>query len=190
MKYIYFFLPLLLLLSSCQKTKDDLADAIIKEGIKAFQNAGMKVEIAASDSLLPAKLDFEETEAGIKLKQEINKLNKEASEELQFLKPWVDLTNVRRELGDATRKLNLARQLEDSLKIERSHFKFDTTMVMKRVILRREEQGETITDTAFFYFNKEVTRCIGIKGKEQGFWQYIELPSNNTSFHNTDMSKK
>ena len=49
-------------------------------------------------------------------------------------------------------------------------------MVMKSVIIKRKNQGQLITDTAYFFFDKQVTRCVGIKAKDEEGYQYIPMP--------------
>lgn len=92
-----------------------------------MQNAGEEVEIIRMDSLTPARLTFDETQEGVKMKQSIDSLEREVSERLQFLKPWAGVANINSELQEVNDKIALIRQIEDSLKIARAHFTFDKT---------------------------------------------------------------
>ena len=47
---------------------------------------------------------------------------------------------------------------------------------MKSIVIKRKEQGNLITDTAYFFFDKQVTKCTGIKGKDQGSYIYVQMP--------------
>lgn len=144
-----------------------------------MQEAGEDVEIIKIDSLTPANLTFDETSKGVKMQQSIDQLREEISEKLQFLKTWAGVANTKTELQEVNEKISLMRHLEDSLIVARSHFKFDTTMVMKSVIIKRKDQGQgqLITDTAYIFFDKLVTKCIGIKAKDEGAYQYIPMSS-------------
>ena len=141
-----------------------------------MQETGEEVEIIKNDSLTPARLTFDETSKGVKMQQSINQLREEISEKLKFLKTWAGVANTKTELQEVNEKISLMRHLEDSLIVARSHFKFDTTMVMKSVIIKRKDQGQLITDTAYFFFDKQVTRCVGIKAKDKEGYQYIPMP--------------
>ena len=46
-----------------------------------------------------------------------------------------------------------------------------------RRIIKRKDQGQLITDTAYIFFDKLVTKCIGIKAKDEGAYQYISMSS-------------
>lgn len=177
MKKYYFIFFLIIVLSSCQKSKDEIANNIIEKGIKAMQNAGEEVEIVKMDSLTPASLTFEETQEGVNMRQSINRLKREVSENLQFLKPWAGVANIYPELQEVNDKITLIHHLEDSLKTACSQFKFDKTMLMKSVVIKGKQQGKLISDTAYFFFDKELTKCVGMKAKDKGFWQYIPMSS-------------
>ncbi len=45
MKKYYFIFFLIMVLSSCQKTKEDIANNLVEKGFKAMQKAGEEVEI-------------------------------------------------------------------------------------------------------------------------------------------------
>lgn len=169
-----------LLLTSCQKSKDDLANSIINKSFAEMQNAGEEIEIIKIDSLSQAKLVFDETESGVNIKREIDKLNSEISEDLHFLKSWAGIANIGTDLEKVQEKTARVKHLEDSLNTERSRFKFDTTMVMKRIVVKRKERNKIMTDTAFFYFDKQITKCVGVKGKDRGEYQYMELSTPYT----------
>ena len=175
MKKYYFIFFLIIALTSCQKTKDKTANNLVEKCFKVMQKAGEEVEIIKMDSLIPANLTFDETPEGVNMRQSINRLNGEVSEKLQFLKPWAGVTNINPELKEVNDKIALIRELEDSLKTARTNFKFDKTMVMKSVIIQRRDQGKLIIDTAYFFFDKQITKCTGIKGKDKGIWQYIPM---------------
>jgi len=175
MKKLFFLLTLIATLISCQKTKDDLAEDLIKKSIRLMNNAGKEATIVSYGPLMPAQLEFEETEKGVLLKDEIDKINKEVSEDLKFLKQWAGVANIETDLDKVQSKIKLARQLEDSLQTESSHFTYDTSMVMKPVVIKRKEGGTLITDTAYYFFDKTVTQFIGIKGKEKGTYQYFDF---------------
>ena len=175
MKKLFFLLTLIATLISCQKTKDDLAEDLIKKSIRLMNNAGKEATIVSYGPLMPAQLEFEETEKGVLLKDEIDKINKEVSEDLKFLKQWAGVANIEKDLDKVQSKIKLARQLEDSLQTESSHFTYDTSMVMKPVVIKRKEGGTLITDTAYYFFDKTVTQIIGIKGKEKGTYQYFDF---------------
>lgn len=175
MKKLFFLLTLIATLISCQKTKDDLAEDLIKKSIRLMNNAGKEATIVSYGPLMPAQLEFEETEKGVLLKDEIDKINKEVSEDLKFLKQWAGVANIETDLDKVQSKIKLARQLEDSLQTESSHFTYDTSMVMKPVVIKRKEGGTLITDTAYYFFDKTVTQIIGIKGKEKGTYQYFDF---------------
>lgn len=164
-------------LFSCQKTKNEIANNLVEKGFKAMQEAGEDVEIIKIDSLTPARLTFDETLKGVKMQQSIDQLREEINEKLQFLKTWVGVANTKTELQEVNEKISLMRHLEDSLIVAHSHFKFDTTMVMKAVIIKRKDQGQLITDTAYIFFDKLVTKCIGIKAKDEGAYRYIPISS-------------
>ena len=172
MKKYYFISFLFLTLTSCQRSKDDIANNIIEKGLKAMQKTDEEVEIIKIDSLTPANL----TQEGVNMRQSIERLKHEVSEKLQFLKPWAGVANINPELREVNNEIALIRHLEDSLKIARSHFKFDKTMLMKSIIIKRKEQGKLITDTAYVFFDRELTKCVGIKAKDKGVWQYIPMP--------------
>lgn len=175
-KYVFIFL-LIMGLSSCQKTKNEIANNLVEKSFKAMQETGEEVEIIKIDSLTPARLTFDETLKGVKMQQSINQLRERISEKLKFLKTWAGVTNTKTELQEVNEKISLMRHLEDSLIVARTHFKFDTTMVMKSVIIKRKDQGQLITDTAYIFFDKLVTKCIGIKAKDEGTYQYIPMSS-------------
>lgn len=175
MKKLFFLLALIATLISCQKTKDDLAEDFIKKSIRLMNNAGKETTIVSYGPLMPAQLEFEETEKGVLLKDEIDKINKEVSADLKFLKQWAGVANIETDLDKVQSKIKLARQLEDSLQTESSHFTYDTSMVMKPVVIKRKEGGTLITDTAYYFFDKTVTQFIGIKGKEKGTYQYFDF---------------
>lgn len=176
MKKYYFIFFLIMALSSCQKTKNETANNLVEKGFKAMQKAGEEVEIIKMDSLTPASLTFDETSKGVNMRRSIDHLKGEVSEKLQFLKLWAGVTNIKPELQEVNDKIALIRHLEDSLITARTHFKFDKTMVMKSVIIKRKNQGQLITDTAYFFFDKQVTRCVGIKAKDEEGYQYIPMP--------------
>ena len=176
MKKIIFLLAIIATLASCKKTKEDIANSLIEKGLKTMQNAGEEVEIIRMDSLTPARLTFDETQEGVKMKQSIDSLEREVSERLQFLKPWAGVANINSELQEVNDKIALIRQIEDSLKIARAHFTFDKNMFMKSIVIKRKEQGNLITDTAYFFFDKQVTKCTGIKGKDKGSYIYVQMP--------------
>ena len=176
MKKYYFISFLFLTLTSCQRSKDEIANNIIEKGLKAMQKADEEVEIIKIESLTPAHLTFDETQEGVNMRQSIEHLKREVSEKLQFLKPWAGITNIKPELQEVNNKIALIHHLEDSLKTARSHFKFDKTMLMKSIIIKRKEQGKLITDTAYVFFDRELTKCVGIKAKDKGVWQYIPMP--------------
>lgn len=176
MKKYYFISFLFLTLTSCQRSKDEIANNIIEKGLKAMQKTDEEVEIIKIDSLTPANLTFDETLEGVNMRQSIERLKHEVSEKLQFLKPWAGVANINPELREVNNEIALIRHLEDSLKTARSHFKFDKTMLMKSIIIKRKEQGKLITDTAYVFFDRELTKCVGIKAKDKGFWQYIPMP--------------
>lgn len=175
-KYVFIFF-LIIGLSSCQKTKNEIANNLVEKSFKAMQETGEEVEIIKIDSLTPARLTFDETSKGVKMQQSINQLREEISEKLKFLKTWAGVANTKTELQEVNEKISLMRHLEDSLIVARSHFKFDTTMVMKSIIIKRKDQGQLITDTAYIFFDKLVTKCIGIKAKDEGAYQYIPMSS-------------
>jgi len=179
MKKLFFLLTLIATLISCQKTKDDLAEDLIKKSIRLMNNAGKEATIVSYGPLMPAQLEFEETEKGVLLKDEIDKINKEVSEDLKFLKQWAGVANIETDLDKVQSKIKLARQLEDSLQTESSHFTYDTSMVMKPVVIKRKEGGTLITDTAYYFFDKTVTQFIGIKGKEKGSYQYFDFKTKH-----------
>lgn len=176
MKKLIFLLAIMAMLTSCQKTKDDIANDLIEKGFKAMQKAGEEVEIIKMDSLTPARLTFDETQEGVNMKLSIDRLEREVSEKLQFLKPWAGVANINSELQEVNDKIALIRQIKDSLKTARVHFTFDKNMLMKSVIIKRKEQGNLITDTAYFFFDKQVTKCTGIKGKDKGSYIYVQMP--------------
>lgn len=176
MKKIIFLLAIIATFASCKKTKEDIANSLIEKGLKTMQNAGEEVEIIRMDSLTPARLTFDETQEGVKMKQSIDSLEREVSERLQFLKPWAGVANINSELQEVNDKIALIRQIEDSLKIARAHFTFDKNMLMKSIVIKRKEQGNLITDTAYFFFDKQVTKCTGIKGKDKGSYIYVQMP--------------
>lgn len=178
MKKLIFLLVIMITLTSCKKTKEDIANNLIEKGFRAMQNAGEEVEIIKMDSLTPARLTFDETQEGVNMRKSIDNLKREVSERLQFLKPWAGVANINLELQEVNDKVALIRQIEDSLKTARAHFTFDKTMLMKSIIIKRKEQGGLITDTAYFFFNKQVTKCTGIKGKEKGAYIYVPMHFN------------
>lgn len=175
MKKLFFLFAIIATLSSCQKTKDDLAEDFIKKSIRLMNNTGEEATIVSYGPLVPAQLEFEETEKGVRLKNEIDKINKEVSEDLKFLKQWAGVANIGTDLDKVQSKIKLAYQLEDSLQAESSHFTYDTSMVMKPVVIKRKEGGTLITDTAYYFFDKTITQLKGIKGKEKGICQYFNF---------------
>ena len=175
MKKLFFLFAIIATLTSCQKTKDDLAVDFIKKGLRLMNNAGEEATIVSYGPLVPAQLKFEETEKGMQLKDEIDKINKEVSEDLKFLKQWAGIANIETDLDKVQSKIKLAHQLEDSLQAESLHFTYDTSMVMKTVEIKRNEGGIQITDTAYYFFDKTVTQLKGIKGKKNGTYQYFDF---------------
>lgn len=176
MKKLIFLLAIMATLTSCQKTKDDIANNLIEKGLKAMQKAGEEVEIIKIDSFTPARLSFDETQEGVNMRLSIDRLEREVSEKLQFLKPWAGVANINSELQEVNDKIALIRQIKDSLKTARAHFTFDKNMLMKSIVIKRKEQGNLITDTAYFFFDKQVTKCTGIKGKNKGSYIYVQMP--------------
>lgn len=175
MKKLIFLLVIMTTFTSCQKTKDDLAVDFIKKSLELMNNAGEEATIVSYGPLVPAQLKFEETEKGMQLKDEIDKINKEVSEDLKFLKQWAGVANIETDLDKVQSKIKLAHQLEDSLQAESSHFVYDNSMVMKPVVIKRKEGGTLITDTVYYFFDKTVKQLKGIKGKEKGTYQYFDF---------------
>ena len=71
MKKLFFLFAIIATLSSCQKTKDDLAEDFIKKSIRLMNNSGEEATIVSYGPLVPAQLEFEETEKGVRLKNEM-----------------------------------------------------------------------------------------------------------------------
>ena len=176
MKKYYLVSFLILTLTACQKTKEEVANKFIQKFSNEASDEGTEVEIVKTDPLVPAQLSFDETEKGISIKQSIDKLQEETHEQLQFIKPWAQVTDVSSDLKEINQKIKEIQRLENSLTTARKHFKYDTTMLMKPVIIKIREKGQVITDTAYFFFDKQVKRCTGIKAREKGVYQYIETP--------------
>lgn len=65
-KYVFIFF-LIIGLSSCQKTKNEIANNLVEKSFKAMQETGEEVEIIKIDSLTPARLTFDETSKGVKM---------------------------------------------------------------------------------------------------------------------------
>lgn len=76
MKKLFLLFAIIATLTSCQKTKDDLAVDFIKKGLRLMNNAGEEATIVSYGPLVPAQLKFEETEKGMQLKDEIDKINR------------------------------------------------------------------------------------------------------------------
>ena len=156
MKKYYLVSFLILTLTACQKTKEEVANKFIEKFSNEASDEGTEVEIVKTDPLVPAQLSFDETEKGISIKQSIDKLQEETHEQLQFIKPWAQVTDVSSDLKEINHKIK--------------------EMLMKPVIIKIREKGQVITDTAYFFFDKQVKRCTGIKAREKGVYQYIETP--------------
>ncbi len=185
---IYIILFLCFLVASCQKSDQEKAEILIRDTIGRIDKDDIKNEYIAFEfgQLTKAKIDYELTYPAFRLQKEMEQSIKAMREKSDFINKWKNINPSG--LKDDIRELNeYAEHVEllgDSIKKEKECFCPDTTRLMLNVrfqILNKATKQKT-EENSTFYFDKNVTRIVGILGSQDNTHLYIEyegVPSHN-----------
>lgn len=184
-KILFAFWAFILAFVSCGKSDQDKAENLARDLILKI-DPSTDVRYVKFGALEKATIDYELTYPAYLIREEIRnhtevmRKHKERIDHLENTNHLFVADNIK----EIQRHAEIIRQLNDSFNIESSRFAPDTTRYMMRAIFEPSSSKEKLkTESVWFYFNKELTRIVGImgtmdkSGKEALYMEYEYPPS-------------
>lgn len=185
MKSILILICTLFLLVSCQKNDQEKAEKLIKQSIDKYMPNPKSYEPIESGQLQKSQLQYEETYPYYILSKKIKENVETMRKKVEYLKTWsefkenTELEKTRKEIGELHKLVEL---YNDSIKHEKLRFTFDTTRLkmIHRFRYYDEDLKKHIIESPTIYFDKDITKIVGIQDKIDHTNQYIYLEIENS----------
>lgn len=165
---------------SCQKSNQEKAEDLIRETMDAISRGdpGEAYKNLEFGKLEKAFLEYELTYPAHQLLKEMKRHTEAMKEKQKFIEMWGPTYSgkMEKEIKEHITMVNL---LGDSIEHEKTKFKPDTTRLMLDVTfqLYNKRTQKHKQESGTFYFDKNITRIVGMMGADNGTLMYIELDS-------------
>ncbi|MEI3469570.1 MAG: hypothetical protein V8Q76_13210 [Bacteroides intestinalis] len=168
---------------SCQKSNQEKAEDLIRKTMDAISQGDSDEEYKNLEfgKLEKAFLGYELTYPAHQLLKQMKYHSDAIKEKKEFIDKWKDIypAGLKNDIKQMQEHINMIQLFGDSIEHEKARFKPDTTRVMLDVTfqLYNKRTKKHKQESGTFYFDKNITRIVGMLGDENGTLMYIELDS-------------